>query len=115
MGGATRQPGAATHPLTTAAPRRELCRHRAQMSHPDADRAGGRGHRQLRCLAQRGGCDRSAMCFLRCGLEGPTRTDGAGTSTDSDRGSGPLTMLPNSKSPHTGKEPVTGSFRPPPP
>jgi hypothetical protein len=55
------------------------------------------------------------MCFLRCGLEGPTRTDGAGTSTDSDRGSGPLTMLPNSKSPHTGKEPVTGSFRPPPP
>jgi hypothetical protein len=24
-------------------------------------------------------------------------------------------MLPNSKSPHTGKEPVTGSFRPPPP
>jgi len=24
-------------------------------------------------------------------------------------------MLPNSKSLHTGKEPVTGSFRPPPP
>ena len=71
MGGATRQPGAATHPLTTAAPRRELCRHRAQMSHPGADRAGGRGHRQLRCLAQRGGMRSLRHVFLALRLRRP--------------------------------------------
>jgi hypothetical protein len=53
--------------------------------------------------------------FLALRLRRPDTRDGAGTSTDSDRGSGPLIMLPNAKSPHTGKEPVTGSFRPPPP
>jgi hypothetical protein len=55
-GGATRQSGAATHPLTTAAPRREPRRHRAQMSHPGADRAGWpptQDERQIRVSAAR--------------------------------------------------------------
>lgn len=57
MGGATRQPGATTHPLTTAAPRRELRRHRAQMSHPGADRAGWpptQDERRIKCVKNGG-------------------------------------------------------------
>jgi hypothetical protein len=57
MGGATRQSGAATHPLTTAVPRRELRRHRAQMSHPGADRAGWpptQDERRIKCVKNGG-------------------------------------------------------------
>jgi hypothetical protein len=57
MGGATRQSGAATHPLTTAAPRRELRRHRAQMSRPGADRAGWpptQYERRIKCVKNGG-------------------------------------------------------------
>jgi hypothetical protein len=53
--------------------------------------------------------------FLALRLRRPD-THGRGGHVHGQRpGSGLLTMLPNSKSPHTGKEPVTGSFRLPPP